>query len=50
MQVQVDIKASKLILVGLASPVFGDFAPFHFPSNLAKLFFGPWTIPWGLRK
>ena len=24
--------------------IFRDFAPFHFPSDLANFIYGPWTI------
>ena len=47
MQVEVDVECMQIKFGGHGIFVFGDFAPFHLPSNLAKFpFRGMGYSPW----
>ena len=47
MQVEVDVECMQIKFGGHGIFVFGDFAPFHLPSNLAKFpFWGMGYSPW----
>ena len=51
MQVQVDLKHMQTKFGGCSLFYFGDFAPFHMLSKMAKVSF--WTMdysPWGSKK